>query len=721
MFERLKNWFNPRKPEKRALPVTSTLDPSEALLQLFGIPTSGLNIYSWDKFSRIFYKRNPVVYSCIQKLVKASKKIKYQLVVEGEDELPAKYKPLEEFLKRPNPDQSEDTYIDVFIQHIHIAGITFQLLRGGDVTDMPEGPRLNSLVQFRLLRPPDVQIEHTDFELQHYLWKGATKFQPDEVLSVNFPDPDDQFCGLSPLLACAVVVEAYNGLLNMMKTLFENGGIPPGLLQILSERNVDDDEMDNFMERFAKRFRRAAKAAVPLPILSETANYQELGQTATDMQVDELKRSMTREICNCLGVPSQLIGDPDTSKYSNLQEANKAFYLDTVIPIRMHEANEKNNWWIWPKFGREVTLGLDVSGVEALAADKNALTERLGKSGWMTLNEKREMDGLEEPVEGGDEILVPFNLVPLSAVAIDFEEDEPPPDEPDDEDTDRSITGINKRSEQLPDNPIDPRSLYKTEAERRFSFIRTEKLRIKWEKKWVIELKKYFNEQRDLLIAEVAVLIPSRIQKRQDLPEDFVGRLFDESAQNHLLEIALKPIQVRTVFRFGEAAINELKIEGILFDVNRPGLQEFLATDLADRSRLINQTTATRLQSLINTALKEGQGAPEVTARIREQFGRINQARAIAIARTEVVRSSTLATIEGYKQAGVPEHEWLSARDADVRDTHQVLDGDVVPVGDDFHSPSGASGPGPGLLGDPAEDINCRCTLAPLGEGDEPI
>ena len=110
-------------------------------------------------------------------------------------------------------------------------------------------------------------------------------------------------------------------------------------------------------------------------------------------------------------------------------------------------------------------------------------------------------------------------------------------------------------------------------------------------------------------------------------------------------------------------------------------------------------------------------GAPEIKLRIQEQFAEISKARAIAISRTETGMAQSKATMEGYMQAGTPQHEWVSARDGLVRDSHVAVDGEVVNVGDPFSNGLTA----PGIGGDAADVINCRCVTAPLQPGDEPI
>jgi len=89
--------------------------------------------------------------------------------------------------------------------------------------------------------------------------------------------------------------------------------------------------------------------------------------------------------------------------------------------------------------------------------------------------------------------------------------------------------------------------------------------------------------------------------------------------------------------------------------------------------------------------------------------------KALVVARTEAHRCQSQGTLEsGYHAAekGVEMWKvWEATLDGRTRDSHQSLDQIKVEVDEDFTSPlTGATGPGPGMMGDAAEDCNCRCT-----------
>ena len=189
-------------------------------------------------------------------------------------------------------------------------------------------------------------------------------------------------------------------------------------------------------------------------------------------------------------------------------------------------------------------------------------------------------------------------------------------------------------------------------------------------------------------------------------------------------------LQLGVIVQMGESTINELIAAGAIsdtvgFEIAAPEIQNFIANDLATRSNLINQTTADQLQTIINRAVSDGSGTLEIQKLIEQKFAQFGSGRTLAIARTEVGRAANISIDESFRQAGVPESEWITARDNDVRDGHRSLDGVVEKLGDLFVMTEGLDiGLGaerPMEFGEARQDINCRCTKAPIFDASDII
>ena len=64
-----------------------------------------------------------------------------------------------------------------------------------------------------------------------------------------------------------------------------------------------------------------------------------------DMDFIEAKHAAAREIALAFGVPPMLLGIPGDNTYSNYQEANRAFWRQTVLPLANRIGCALRNGW----------------------------------------------------------------------------------------------------------------------------------------------------------------------------------------------------------------------------------------------------------------------------------------------------------------------------------------------------------------------------------------
>ena len=287
---------------------------------------------------------------------------------------------------------------------------------------------------------------------------------------------------------------------------------------------------------------------------------------------------------------------------------------------------------------------------------------------------------------------------------------------------------------------VDPRSIYPTAELRFYKLERKEHVRIRNERKFRPVIRKFMDRQRDQIIAEIkqlTTLFPrsGRTDETRDqlLDEELVAKWFIQWTEQSKWIEAFDSLYTGVILDVGDEVMAELVAAGFVsdqidFDITHPDIERWLTAGLAERSRLINQATARRIQRLLERAVKDGVGSDEIERRIVDEFASINRHRAKAIARTEVGISANIANANAYEQSGVPIKEWISARAPTplgypVREDHAELDGQVRNMDEDFkieNGPyAGATAPTPMQFGIPSQDINCRCDMAPLRNVDE--
>jgi SPP1 gp7 family putative phage head morphogenesis protein len=157
---------------------------------------------------------------------------------------------------------------------------------------------------------------------------------------------------------------------------------------------------------------------------------------------------------------------------------------------------------------------------------------------------------------------------------------------------------------------------------------------------------------------------------------------------------------------------------GVAFDVDSPYVTQLIRDTAGKQVRRIGRTTRDALRNSLADGFSAGEGISELRRRVSSVFAAAQGKRSLVIARTESVRAMNAGQLAATKQAGFGGKQWLATRGDDrTRDTHVGLDGQIVGVDEDFVSSSGASGPHPGALGAPEEDINCRCVMLSVKNG----
>jgi HK97 family phage portal protein len=164
---------------------------------------------------------------------------------------------------------------------------------------------------------------------------------------------------------------------------------------------LSDNQFERLKRELEDTYQGAVNAGRPL-LLEGGLDWKAMSLSPKDMDFLEAKHTAAREIALAFGVPPMLLGIPGDNTYSNYQEANRVFWRQTVLPLatRMGCALMQ---WLAPVFGTSLRLAVDTDRIDALAADRAALWERIATAPFLTINEQREAAGYG-PVEGGDRL-----------------------------------------------------------------------------------------------------------------------------------------------------------------------------------------------------------------------------------------------------------------------------------------------------------------------------
>jgi len=335
------------------------------------------------------FARNPVVYRCVRLIAEAANRV--PLVAEEGGKRLSDH-PALKLLGAPNPRQSGSELLEAVYAYLQTAGNAY--LEAALVEGEVRGLYCLRPDRMRVVAGKDgwpVAYAYTAGGRTTQLSQEAAPVP--RVLHVKLFHPLDDHYGLSPLEAAQQSLDVHNAASAWNKALLDNAARPSGALVYSAPGgNLTADQFERLKAELEQGFAGAANAGRPM-VLEGGLDWKTIALSPRDMDFIELKHVAAREIALAFGVPPMLLGIPGDNTYSNLAEANRALWRQTIVPLVRRVADDLGSW-LAPAFGGSLSLVPDLENVEALAEDRSALWARVGAAEFLSDGEKRAMVGV---------------------------------------------------------------------------------------------------------------------------------------------------------------------------------------------------------------------------------------------------------------------------------------------------------------------------------------
>jgi len=375
--------------------------------QLLTLETGGRARWTprdYAALAREGYARNAIVYRAVRLLAESIGALTFVLY-EGAAERDTH--PLLDLIRYPNPRQDGAGFLESVVSHLLLAGNAYvEAVAFVGHGSMPTPPQPRELYA---LRPDRMKlVPGADGWPQAYDYTvGSSTVRFDQsaplppILHLSFFNPLDDHYGMSPLEAAAVAVDTHNAAAAWNKALLDNAARPCGALVYdgADGMGLTTTQYERLKGEFARQYQGAMNAGRPL-ILEGGLDWKTMSLSPKDMDFLEAKHAAAREIALAFGVPPMLLAIPGDNTYSNYQEANRAFWRQSVLPLAGRIACALT-YWLAPAFGDGLVLAPDIDKIEALSADRADLWDRVSKAPFLTVNEKRLATGYGT-IDGGD-------------------------------------------------------------------------------------------------------------------------------------------------------------------------------------------------------------------------------------------------------------------------------------------------------------------------------
>jgi HK97 family phage portal protein len=348
--------------------------------------------------TRTGFTGNPVGFRCVKLIAEAAAAL--PLVLQDHQQRFDMH-PVLNLINTPNAAQGKAEFMEALFGHL--------LLSGNAYVEAVQGEGALP-VELHVLRADRMRVVPgaDGWPVAYEYSVGAKKHRFDAnadvspVLHIKSFHPQDDHYGFSPMQAAAMAVDVHNSASRWSKSLLDNAARPSGALVWNGgdgQGAMADDQFRRLSEEIQANFQGAKNAGRPM-VLEGGLDWKPMGFSPSDMEFQKTKESAAREIALAYGVPPMLLGIQGDATYANYQEANRAFFRLTVLPLVSRVAAALSEWM--SQFtGEKLELKPDLDQVPALAAERDAQWARVARAEFLSPAEKRSMLGLPALPEAG--------------------------------------------------------------------------------------------------------------------------------------------------------------------------------------------------------------------------------------------------------------------------------------------------------------------------------
>jgi len=308
--------------------------------------------------------------------------------------------PVVALLARPNPGQGRAELLEAIYGHLLLHGNAYvEAVAGLDA--LPAELHALRPERMALVPGPDGWPVAYDYTVSGRTHRFAMEEGRGPICHIRSFHPQDDHYGLSPLQAAAVAIDVHNAASAWSKALLDNAARPSGAIVYRGGDGssvLTSEQYDRLVSEMEVHHQGARNAGRPM-LLEGGLDWKPMGFSPSDMEFHETKLAAAREIAIAFGVPPMLMGIPGDATYANYQEANRAFYRLTVLPLAARVLAALSHW-LAGFTGEAVELRPDPDQIPALAVERDQQWERIGAAGFLTDAEKRMLLVLPAIAEG---------------------------------------------------------------------------------------------------------------------------------------------------------------------------------------------------------------------------------------------------------------------------------------------------------------------------------
>lgn len=349
--------------------------------------------------TRSGFSGNPVGFRCVKLIAEAGAAL--PLVLQ-DDAQRFEVHPILALLRRPNTGQGRAELLEALYAQLLLSGNAYVEAVAGESGAPLE---LHVLRSDRMSVVPgaDGWPVAYDYSVGGKTHRFDATGPVSPICHIKSFHPQDDHYGFSPMQAAAMALDVHTSATRWSKSLLDNAARPSGAIVYRGQdgqSQLNADQYDRLVSEIESNHAGARNAGRPM-LLEGGLDWKPMGFSPSDMEFQKTKDSAARDIALAFGVPPMLLGIQGDATYANYQEANRAFYRLTVLPLATRVAAALAEW-LGAHTGADVILSPDLDQVPALSAERDAQWSRVVAADFLSTTEKRRLLGL--PAEAAEDV-----------------------------------------------------------------------------------------------------------------------------------------------------------------------------------------------------------------------------------------------------------------------------------------------------------------------------
>ena len=434
--------------------------------------------------------------------------------------------------------------------------------------------------------------------------------------------------------------------------------------QIIRPKDVQpwgEEAKKRWIEAFREAWGPGGSKAGAIPLLEDGMEIKPFTTSFKEQQWAESIKLSREAVAAAYGINPSLVWHSDTQTYASSKDNARALYAECLGPV-LQMLQQRINSFLLPMIGADPTTYVEFDLTEKLKGsfeERASILQASVGGPWLTRNEARADNNLP-PIEGGDALIVPLNVVEGGQAS--------PQD-----------THMNQNSAK--------ELLIKAAQEKVLNVFPTDE-----EQEAITEvLSKFFKRQAQSVLPKIGAK---------------AATWWDTRRWDKELADDLEPIMREIAADHGKAMAEAL---GTDFSVEN--IVNYIRKAAESRARIINEETYKKLREALERQSEAEEEEPEEEPPAEHEFGQREGPEAVELGLLLTKWLSWWGTKEAHEQGkrqGSKKQvlkRWHTGPKA--RETHAAMDGQTVPIDERFSN--GADWPGDDSLS-PDESCGCNCS-----------